>query len=75
MDGSLEVVKGRIEEAAGALVANDRLRAKGKTDQVVGHVKQVGEQGIRQIGESVHDIVAHARVMGQRAVRKTKRMY
>ena len=40
MGGKTDVVKGRIEEAAGALTGNDKLRAEGKTDQVVGKTKQ-----------------------------------
>ena len=49
MKGSTEVVKGRIEEAAGVLAGNRRLRAKGQTDQAVGHIKQVAEQSVQQI--------------------------
>lgn len=40
MSGKTDVVKGKIKEAAGTLVGNDRLRAEGKTDQAVGKVKQ-----------------------------------
>ena len=40
MGGKSDVVKGRIEEAAGALTGNDRLREQGKTDQAVGKTKQ-----------------------------------
>ena len=40
MSGKTDVVKGRIKEAAGALTGNDKLRAKGKTDQAVGKTKQ-----------------------------------
>ena len=36
MGGKTDVVKGRIKEAAGALTGNDKLRAEGRTDQVVG---------------------------------------
>ena len=57
MKGSTKVVKGRIEEAAGALTGNDRLRAKGQTDQAVGHVKQAAEKGIRQVKKSARKIV------------------
>lgn len=57
MKGSVQVVKGRIEEAAGVLTDNDKLRARGQTNQVVGHVKQVAEKGIRQVKESVRKIV------------------
>ena len=60
MKGSTQVVKGRIEEAAGVLTDNDKLRARGQTNQVVGHVKQVAEKGIRQVKESVRKIVDQA---------------
>ena len=60
MKGSTKVVKGRIEEAAGALTGNDRLRAKGQTDQAVGHVKQAIETGIRQVKEGARKIVDKA---------------
>ena len=57
MKGSTQVVKGRIEEAAGALTDDDKLRAKGQTDQAVGHVKHAAEKGIRKIKESAQKIV------------------
>ena len=57
MKGSTKVAKGRVEEAAGALTDNERLRAKGQTDQAVGHVKQAVEKGVRQVKESVRKIV------------------
>lgn len=41
MSGKAEVLKGRVEEAAGALTDNDNLRNKGKADQAVGKAKQV----------------------------------
>jgi len=40
MDGKIDVVKGRIKEAAGALTGNDALREEGRTDQAVGEVKE-----------------------------------
>ena len=58
MNGSTEVAKGRIEEAAGALAGNDKLRARGQTDQAVGHVKQAVEKGVRQVKNSVRKILA-----------------
>jgi uncharacterized protein YjbJ (UPF0337 family) len=56
MRGSPQVVKGRMEEAAGVLTGNDKLRAKGQTNQVVGHVKQLAEKGVRKIGECARKI-------------------
>jgi len=40
MGGKTDIVKGRIEEAAGALTGNDKLRNQGETDQAVGQIKQ-----------------------------------
>ena len=57
MKGSPQVVKGRVEEAAGALTGNDKLRAKGQTDQAVGHVKQAAEKGVKDVKDSVRRIV------------------
>ncbi len=37
-------VKGKAKEAAGTATGNDRLRAKGKSDQVKSNVKQAGEK-------------------------------
>ena len=61
MKGSTNIVKGRIEESAGVLTGNDKLRAKGQTDQAVGHIKQAAEKGVRQVKESVLKIVDKAR--------------
>ena len=44
MKGIAKVVKGRVEEAAGALIGNDKLRAKRQTDQAVGHIEQICEK-------------------------------
>jgi len=61
MSGKTDIVKGRIEEAAGALTGNDKLRAQGQTDQAVGHVKQAAEKGVRQAKKSARKIVDKAR--------------
>ena len=57
MKGTTEVVKGRVEEAAGILTGNDKLRAKGQTHQAIGRVKQAAEEGIRKIEAGVRKIV------------------
>ena len=36
--------KGKVKEAAGKLTGNDKLQAKGKTDQAKGNLKQAGEK-------------------------------
>jgi uncharacterized protein YjbJ (UPF0337 family) len=73
MKGSTEVVRGRIEEAAGVLTGNDRLRARGRTDQAVGHVRQAGEKGVRQAKESAWKIVDKARTIARKAAQEAKR--
>jgi uncharacterized protein YjbJ (UPF0337 family) len=60
MKSSPQVVKGRIQEVAGALSGNDRLRAKGQANQAVGRVRQVAEQGVRLIKGSVPKVADKA---------------
>ena len=60
MKGTVQVVKGRIEEAAGALAGNAKLRATGQSDQSVGHIKQVAEKGIRQVEKTFGKILDKA---------------
>jgi uncharacterized protein YjbJ (UPF0337 family) len=73
MKGSTEVVKGRIEEAAGVLTGNDKLRAQGQADQAVGRVKQAAESGVRQAKESGRKIVDKARTIARKAAQEAKR--
>jgi len=56
MSGKTDVVKGRIKEAAGTLVGNDKLRAEGKTDQAVGKVKQIGEKAVDKVEQAVKKV-------------------
>ena len=73
MKGSTEVVKGRIEEAAGVLTGNNKLRVQGRAHQAVGHVKLAAEKRVRQAKESARKIVGKARTIARNAVRKAKR--
>jgi uncharacterized protein YjbJ (UPF0337 family) len=57
MKGSAKVAKGRVEEAAGALINNDKLRARGQTDQAIGRVKQAAEVGVRKAKDNAQKIV------------------
>jgi uncharacterized protein YjbJ (UPF0337 family) len=41
---SAQKTKGKVKEAAGKVTGNDSLRAKGKTDQRKGDLKQAGEK-------------------------------
>jgi len=68
MKGAAQVMKGRIKEAAGALTGDEELRAKGQTDQAVGHVKQAAESGVRQVKESARKVADKARAVVHKAV-------
>ena len=56
MSGKTDVVKGRIKEAAGALTGNDKLRAEGKTDQVVGKTKEVVQNAADTVKKAVKKV-------------------
>ena len=49
-------MKGRIKEAAGALTGNDKLRAEGKTDQVVGKAKQAVQKAADTVKKAVKKV-------------------
>ena len=53
MGGKTDIAKGRIEEAAGVLTGNDKLRNKGKTDQTVGQVKQAAEKVVDKVAKQM----------------------
>ncbi len=68
MKGTAEIVKGRVEEAAGALVGNDHLRAKGRRDQAVGQVKKSAENGVRRAQVAAREMVDKAKEVARKAV-------
>ena len=43
MSGKADEVKGRVQEAAGAIADDDELRREGKVDQAAGKTKQAVE--------------------------------
>jgi uncharacterized protein YjbJ (UPF0337 family) len=53
MSGKIDKIKGRIKEAAGVLIGDDKLREEGKTDQAVGAVKEV----VQNVADSVNAAV------------------
>ena len=55
MGSKSDIVKGRIEEAAGVLIGNEKLRSKGKADQTVGRVKQVAEKVVDKLAKRLRD--------------------
>ena len=53
MGGKTDIVKGRIKEAAGALVGNDKLRKEGKVDQAVGEVKKASKKAVDKVAKKM----------------------
>jgi len=53
MSGKMDQVKGRLEEAAGVITDNDRLKRQGKLDQAVGKVKETAARGAEKVKEKV----------------------
>ncbi len=53
MKGSTQIAKGRIEESAGVLVGNDKLRKKGQRDQSVGQVKKTAQKVVDTVAEKL----------------------
>jgi len=41
---SAQQAKGKVKEVAGKATGNDKLQAKGKSDQMKGNLKQAGEK-------------------------------
>lgn len=57
MNGKLDVVKGRIKEAAGVLIGNAELRTEGKADQVAGKAKEVVEETVQKVKEAAQKTI------------------
>jgi uncharacterized protein YjbJ (UPF0337 family) len=47
--GKSDELKGRVKEAAGALIGDKKLKREGKVDQAVGKVKQRAEKVIAKV--------------------------
>lgn len=67
MNGSTKIAKGRIKEAAGALVGNDKLRAKGQRDQVVGQIRKDADRGVRKAQAVAREVVDKAKATARKA--------
>ncbi len=57
MSGMTDVVKGRIKEAAGALINNENLRNEGKKDQATGKAKEAVEESIREVKKEAQEAI------------------
>lgn len=67
MKGSATIAKGRIEEAAGALAGNAKLRAKGQRDQAVGQIRKDAEKGVRKAQAAAREMVDKAKAVARKA--------
>ena len=72
MKGTINVWKGRLNEAAGALTGNSRLRAKGRKDQALGRIEQDAEKGVKKAKHVADDIVDSAKDVAEKEVDKAK---
>jgi uncharacterized protein YjbJ (UPF0337 family) len=51
--GTIDKMKGRVKEAAGALVGDDRLKQEGKADQLAGKAKDIVEKMVDTVKHAV----------------------
>ncbi len=51
--GKADELKGRVKEAAGALLGDKELKQEGKADQTVGKVKQSVEKMIDKVKDAL----------------------
>jgi uncharacterized protein YjbJ (UPF0337 family) len=51
--GKSDELKGRIKEAAGALVDDKKLKREGKVDQAVGKMKQKAEKVVDKVKDAL----------------------
>ena len=57
MSGKTDVVKGRIEEAAGALTGSDKLREQGQANQAAGQAKQTVQKAADTVKKAVKKVI------------------
>lgn len=53
MSGTSDEIKGRVKEAAGAIIDDDKLRREGKMDQAAGKVKQTFEKAVDKANDAL----------------------
>ena len=51
--GTVDKLKGRVKEAAGALTGDKKLKREGKADQAVGKIKQQAEKVIDKVKDAL----------------------
>ncbi len=56
MTGKSDEMKGRVEEAAGAITDNNQLRREGKIDQAAGKVKQATKKAVDAVQDAAKNV-------------------
>ncbi len=56
MSGKADELKGRVKEAAGAIMDDDQMRREGKVDQAAGKMKQAAEDVIEKAKDVVQGV-------------------
>lgn len=51
--GTADKAKGRVKEAAGALAGDEKLKEKGKVDQLAGKAKDAAEGVVEKVKDAV----------------------
>jgi uncharacterized protein YjbJ (UPF0337 family) len=72
MKGKMKVAKGRIEEAAGAIVNNEKLRAKGQADQAMGRAQQAAKETVSDAKAAAKKGLDKAKDSAENSVNKAK---
>ena len=49
INGTVDQAKGKVKQAVGTLTGNDRLKAEGQADEVVGKVESVVGGAVRKV--------------------------
>ncbi len=57
MSGRTEIVRGRVKEAVGALIGNERLRASGKSEQKRGEARRAAGKAARELAAQLSEKV------------------
>jgi uncharacterized protein YjbJ (UPF0337 family) len=56
IDGKAEQLKGRVKQATGDLMDDERLHDEGVADEAAGKVQEGFGKGRRKLGEAIEDI-------------------
>jgi len=65
MKATIEVVKDRIEEAAGLVTGNEKMRARGQKGQTEGYVEQGPGKGARGANGRSWKATVAAKIQGE----------